>query len=852
MRTSPSPSSWRLRLACLTLLGSVVGGGRAHAQMRLDLLAQRQPDVFAHLTSPRLNAGKPARLIVRNTTLNASLPRVAAGNAFSVVAASDARDLPHLVWSPPKRLLLDEATQWIHLDAYRDQVMGTVADAGFDDSTPAGRGAGVVVGIVDGGIDFAHPDLRHADGSTRVAWFLDFSSAPLGQQSELEDEFGCTQAASPCAVLSAADIDAALARAADDLPQDAMGHGTHVASLAAGGGHADGRYTGVAPEATLVVARIADASNNVQDADVLVATQFVFDRADALGMPAVVNLSLGGDFGPHDGSTLLEQALVDFVDVPGRAVVVAAGNSAGVFLSGPTSLPGPFGIHTDIHVDGSGSAVLVVPNEQDHYDGDIFVWVDTASGASLDVGVASGTRTVVSPVARAATGEGSTADWDAFISNQASVDVELVDFEGGALVLLTGRFSKNEIIEVQLKGEGTASLWVQSSGELGPSNSRGALFSSARRGATITVPATAPGLIAVGATLNRVRWPSPTEGETRLFPFSNQLDETPGSVAFFSSLGPNQLGYHKPDILAPGAMVIGAMAPSADPFAGSGLVNEASMFMAAPMCGDELLCAVVDEAYGIALGTSMAAPLVTGAAALLLAENPQLSQNQILNALRSGATRIDASATTPAEEAALPPGPGLLDVVRTRAALISTPSESEPSPDTSWITLSDAYVTPGGLVRGLLRVRDDADLPVEIASTDLKTEVNNGDLETELQDLAPGLFEFTAGADAAKASGIQGTSERDAWLLTVTVTYAEETLAHAELPIARDLNELRGVGRSPRRLARESGCSVSGVAQPDLEAPFAGALWLAWAWLYRRRTVRRAGPDYGSSVTYKE
>src|SRR5690606_15395734 len=187
MRTSPSPCSWRRRLACLPLLGSVVGGDRAHAQTRLDLLAQRQPDVFAHLTSPRLNAGKPARLIVRNTTLNASLPRVAAGNAFSVVVASDARDLPHLVWSPPKRLLLDEATQWIHLDAYRDQVMGTVADAGFDDSTPAGRGAGVVVGIVDGGIDFAHPDLCHADGSTRVAWFLDFSSAPLGQQSELED-----------------------------------------------------------------------------------------------------------------------------------------------------------------------------------------------------------------------------------------------------------------------------------------------------------------------------------------------------------------------------------------------------------------------------------------------------------------------------------------------------------------------------------------------------------------------------------------------------------------------------------------------------------------------------------------
>src|SRR6185312_11665487 len=109
------------------------------------------------------------------------------------------------------------------------------------------------------------------------------------------------------------------------------GHGTHVTSIAAGNGgisiHAKPTYAGVAPGATLIIAN-PSSGGGFFDADVLRAANFIFNRADALQQPVVCNLSLGGDFGPHDGTTALEKGLSAMVgdDKPGRAIVVAAGN----------------------------------------------------------------------------------------------------------------------------------------------------------------------------------------------------------------------------------------------------------------------------------------------------------------------------------------------------------------------------------------------------------------------------------------------------------------------------------------------------------------------------------------------
>ena len=141
-------------------------------------------------------------------------------------------------------------------------------------------GRNVIVGIVDTGIDLKHPDLQTAAGQTRVAWYLDLTQpAPLGLHPDLEETYGCTTTdangnlVAPCAVYDANDINALLKSDPNGvLPQDEIGHGTHVASLAAGNGLANPspRYIGIAPEADLVIVNASRQNQgDLQDPDII-------------------------------------------------------------------------------------------------------------------------------------------------------------------------------------------------------------------------------------------------------------------------------------------------------------------------------------------------------------------------------------------------------------------------------------------------------------------------------------------------------------------------------------------------------------------------------------------------------
>ncbi|MBM4370805.1 MAG: S8 family serine peptidase, partial [Deltaproteobacteria bacterium] len=145
----------------------------------------------------------------------------------------------------------------------------------------------------------------------------------------------------------AADFDAALALhgATDDDPtsptwvvtslpgypikasaRDTDGHGTHVTGTSAGDGSGSG-LTGVAPDAEIIFVKFdfEDAAGRNTDAAIIDGVAYIFKRAAALGRPAVINMSLGSDFGPHDGTSLEERG-IDALTGPGKVVVVAAGN----------------------------------------------------------------------------------------------------------------------------------------------------------------------------------------------------------------------------------------------------------------------------------------------------------------------------------------------------------------------------------------------------------------------------------------------------------------------------------------------------------------------------------------------
>lgn len=213
-------------------------------------------------------------------------------------------------------------------------VRETHADLVRNPSPPAVGldGTNVVVGIIDFGFDFTLDDFRNPDGTTRIAFFWDQILTPqAGEHSPTRFVHGVEyDRARINQALSSADPFAIIRH---DLEPGS--HGTHVAGIAAGNGRAGdanfpaGQYVGVAPGATLVLVQPAsgDAQTTFTDSvHVTEAVAYVFDKAAELGLPCVINMSLGQNGGSHDGESLVERAIDRLLEQPGRAMVVAAGN----------------------------------------------------------------------------------------------------------------------------------------------------------------------------------------------------------------------------------------------------------------------------------------------------------------------------------------------------------------------------------------------------------------------------------------------------------------------------------------------------------------------------------------------
>jgi subtilisin family serine protease len=799
---------------------------RAEAQVDVSLLVSRlqRPSAVPARVPRALHArdGNSVALIVERTGPHVAPPAGAvslSGNFFALTApVAQAQGLSALHpgyrfhWAPPRRLLLDRAGHWTRAEGVRREL--------------GASGRGVVIGVIDTGLDVMHADLRNPQGGTRVRWLIELGERPAGLHPELEAELGC-QGRAGCAIYAESDINRLIDNAvAGDEPQDAFGHGTHVTSLAAGNGrsHQPPRYVGVAPEADLIVARVAEGSESaILDGDVLRAARFIFERARELGAPAVLNLSLGSDFGAHDGHSPLERALSELVgpEHPGRAIVVAAGNSGGVYRGLEARYPEPLGIHTEVHVPRAAPVtvpVLTAPGPSDRVRAGVFVWLRFRAGDELRVGVERRGASLVKPVAPGEADSRQHGELEVTVLNGVVEESGALDRrEPSAVVMLEGEWTSGETFGLRLEGHGTASIWLQSTGDLDPTVSYGALLPFARKEGTINVPASAPELIAVGATVNRTEW-TDWQGQRVLNALQAGSEPLPAdSTAPFSSAGPNALGVLKPDLVAPGANLIGALARHADPRSSA----RASLFSGEGQCAGNSECFVIDESHGLASGTSMAAPLVAGAIALLFERDPTLTQDQARALLQAGARWPDGVVS--AEQQL---GAGALDVEGAINAQLAddSPSLREPSRN-SWISLATSYARPDPEwpLEGLAELRGtDGRLADGFASARLQLVVSGGSIHQPLRRLAPGLYHFAL--LAAPNSGGR--------TLRMSLRFDEATIAERELPIAVD------AGAASGGVGLRGGCAVGPPQDVD------HAWWLAlvgFAELVRRRIRRLPG-----------
>lgn len=231
----------------------------------------------------------------------------------------------------------------------------------------ADGGKTAIVGIVDFGFDFAHKNFRNSDDSSRALVIWDQTG-----QAGPDSPFGFGKLHKKKA------IDAALKKSD---PYTALGygpplsqigtHGTHVADIAAGNGRGSS-VAGVAPKSDIIFVEVAASDipfsgpeavgksfgDSVQ---LLEAIRFIFDQA--AGRPCSINVSLGTNGGPHDGTTLVEQGIDSLIrQAPNRAVTIAASNSFsdGIHATGKVAANGTSDLSWQIPSNDSTSNELEV------------------------------------------------------------------------------------------------------------------------------------------------------------------------------------------------------------------------------------------------------------------------------------------------------------------------------------------------------------------------------------------------------------------------------------------------------------------------------------------------------------
>ena len=385
------------------------------------------------------------------------------------------------------------------------------AGAGVISSLESGlTGKGVLVAVIDSGIDYFHPDFRNPDGTTRIGLLADQDRDRIYTREEIN------------AALETGSRTSALALVPSTDPS---GHGTAVAAIAAGNGReGNGVYRGVAYESELMVVKLGTPLTDSfpRTTQLMKALDLVVRRAQDMNRPLAVNISFGNTYGSHDGTSLLETFINDMSGI-GRNVIVAgtgnegtgAGHRAGSLVMGQEEnaqlsiAPYETGMGVQLwksYVD-QFSIRLVTPS------GEIIGPIDSRLGPqTLRYG---GTQILIyygkpSPFSRA-----QEVYFD-FLPVRDYLDSGIWTFRLTPERIVTGRYD----------------MWLPSRGILNPSTR----FLRPVPETTLTIPSTAANVISVGA-----------------------YDDSYRAYADFSGRGfTRQTGQVKPDLAAPGVDIVTA------------------------------------------------------------------------------------------------------------------------------------------------------------------------------------------------------------------------------------------------------------------------------------------------------
>ena len=187
-------------------------------------------------------------------------------------------------------------------------------------------GKGVLIGIVDSGIDYENPDFRNTDGTTRILalWDQTIQNGKAPEGYHIGTEFTSEQ------INEALSMEVKEERYRIVPSRDTSGHGTAVAGIAAGNGRGskNGKYRGVAPEAGLLIVRMGGAGETgfPRTTQLMRGVDYIVRKAEELKKPVAINISFGNTYGSHDGTSLLERYLNTVSERWKNVICVGSGN----------------------------------------------------------------------------------------------------------------------------------------------------------------------------------------------------------------------------------------------------------------------------------------------------------------------------------------------------------------------------------------------------------------------------------------------------------------------------------------------------------------------------------------------
>ena len=238
-------------------------------------------------------------------------------------------------------------------------------------------GDGVLMAVIDSGIDYTRADFRNPDGTTRIRFLWDQTNAsgpaPEGFLSGRE--------------YTEAELNEAL-RTDSRLPvTDSSGHGTAVAGIAVALNRQTG-YEGAAPGCSLLAVKLGTPSEGgfPRTTEIMRAVTYALRKSISMNMPLVINLSFGNTYGSHDGSSLLERFLDNASEIGRTAICVGSGNE------------GSSNGHARGSLTGFGETIVRLSVGEYERSLSIQIWSHYADLFRLTLRTPAGSTAILSPV----------------------------------------------------------------------------------------------------------------------------------------------------------------------------------------------------------------------------------------------------------------------------------------------------------------------------------------------------------------------------------------------------------------------------------------------------------------------